>query len=62
MTIEANNRKITANRYVLNYISLLANEAAQNMDRKGCHAIAEEARKFAQEIYDIIDATGFYKD
>ena len=66
MTINFNdglsNKKITANRYTLNYISILASEAADKFEREGADAMASEAREFANYIYNELEKSGMYKN
>ena len=51
MTINFNDgKKITANKYTLNYISLLASEAADKFEQEGSNALASEAREFFNYI------------
>lgn len=45
---------------VLNLISTWAYEAADNMERMSCDAIAKTARQTARDIYDQLDAKGYY--
>lgn len=60
MTINSNSGKITADKDTLNYLSILAGEAADMFDKKGVHTLAKEARDFHQLIYDQLFSTGFY--
>ena len=46
---------------VLNLISSWAYEAADRNDQLGCHAIAKTARETARELYDQLDAKGYYE-
>ena len=45
---------------VLNQISSWAYEAADSMDAMNCHAIAKTAWETARDIYDQLDAKGYY--
>lgn len=60
MTINSESGKITADKYTLNYISILAGEAADRFDERGVHAIAKEARDLHNLIYDELFKIGFY--
>ena len=50
-----------ATQYFLNYVSLLATEAANRWDSMGCEAIAKEAREFGSVIYKMLEEQGLYK-
>ena len=52
--------KITADKYTLNYISILAKEAAERYNRLGVDALAKEARRVGDLIFDQLSSTGFY--
>jgi len=60
MTVNTNYGKITANKDALNYISLLAGEAANKLKRDGAGALAEDAQELSNQIYDVLSAAGFY--
>ena len=64
MTINFNgviSRKVTANKSTLNYISILAFEAADKYEREGADALAKEARDFSNYIYNELEKTGLFK-
>lgn len=62
MTIELKGHgKISANKYTLNYISILAEQAALQFSENGMTALAEEAQEIANDIYNILSETGLYK-
>ena len=50
-----------ATQHFLNYVSLLATEAANRWDELGCKAIAKEARDFGSVIYKMLEEQGLYK-
>lgn len=63
MTVEIKGiGKVTANKDVLNYITLLAGEAAHRYEEKGYNALAKQADKFSTEIWKALDASGLYND
>ena len=63
MTINFNDgKKITANKYTLNYISLLASEAADKFEQEGSNGLASEAREFFNYIYNELEKSGIYKN
>lgn len=45
---------------VINMIASWAYEAADHEDRLGLHAIAKTARETGRELYDQLDAKGYY--
>ena len=44
----------------LNYISLLAAEAAERLEETGSHSLARQAREFSEQIYDLLKDRGVY--
>lgn len=52
--------KISADEYTLNYISLLAGEAAERFEEKGVHVLAKEARELHNLIYNKLFEAGLY--
>ena len=52
--------KITADKYLLNYISILAMEAADKYEREGSGALAEDARDLSNQIYEALSNAGLY--
>lgn len=52
--------KITADKYLLNFISILASEAADKYEREGAGALAEDARELADQIYEALSKAGLY--
>lgn len=52
--------KITANEATLSYISLLASEAATRYEDMNSPALAKQAKKFADKIYDYLNEKGYY--
>lgn len=52
--------KVTADKYTLNFISILAREAAEAYRKEGCGPLADEAAGLANAIYDALDSKGFY--
>ena len=62
MTINTNHGKITADQDTLNFISIMAREAAEGYDRDGYNSLAKEARDFARHIYNELEKAGMYKD
>lgn len=61
-TIEVGNYygKITADEATLSYISLLASEAATRYESMNSPALAKEAKRFADEIYNYLNDKGYY--
>lgn len=62
MTIETKHGKITGNRNLLNYISLLACEAADKYRQDGANALAKDAELFSDMIYEVLKESGLYND
>lgn len=62
MTINTNYGKITADQDTLNFILVLARDAAQENSKEGYVALAKEARDFARHIYNEMEKAGMYKD
>ena len=52
--------KITADKYLLNFISILAMEAADKFEREGSGALAEDARDLSNQIYEALSNAGLY--
>lgn len=52
--------KITADEATLSYISLLANEAAIRYEDMNSPALAKQAKKFSDKIYDYLNEKGYY--
>ena len=46
----------------LNYISILAAEAAENFEARGSHSLAKQAREFSDQIYDLLKSRGVYDE
>lgn len=61
---EANHDKCSkaAAQYFMNYVAILASEAANRYRTLGCNALAEQAEEFHKEIYDILEAQGLYDE
>jgi hypothetical protein len=62
MTIETNRGKVTANKNILNYISVLACEAADKYRQDGANALAKDAELFSDMIYEVLKESGLYND
>lgn len=62
MTINTKHGKITADQNTLNFISVLAREAADEYNKEGYNGLAKEAREFALNIYSELEKAGMYKD
>lgn len=60
MTVDTAIGKITASKRVLNDISFWAIKAYLTFDEYGCERLAADAKEAANEIYDALEATGFY--
>lgn len=60
MTVNTNRGKITATEEVLNYISLIALNAADFYKERGFISMAEESAEFSLEIYDALKLSGIY--
>ena len=54
--------KVTANKATLNYLSILARDAAERYRQLGLEPLAEEALGFADAVYASLDAKGYYVD
>lgn len=52
--------EITANENLLNFISILAGEAADKYEREGSGALAENARNLSNQIYEALSKAGLY--
>ena len=52
--------KISADKYLLNFISILASEAADKFEREGAGSLAEDARDLSNQIYDALYKAGLY--
>ena len=52
--------KITANEHLLNFISILAMEAADKYEHEGSGALAEDARSLSNQIYEALSKAGLY--
>ena len=52
--------KITANEHLLNFISILAMEAADKFEKEGSCALAEDARDLSNQIYEALSNAGLY--
>lgn len=46
----------------LNYISILASEAANSFESSGSYGLAKQAREFAEQIYEVLKARGAYDE
>lgn len=62
MTIATQHGKITGNKDLLNYISILAFEAENRYRQEGANALAEDAKEFSVMIYEALLESGLYKD
>ena len=60
MTIRFEGRRITASKEMLNYISILAMEAADKFEKEGADALANEARELSNLIYEELSKSGLY--
>ncbi|MBQ1524746.1 MAG: hypothetical protein IIZ55_06395 [Firmicutes bacterium] len=47
-------------RYFLNQLSIWADEAAENLNRKGSDVLGRIAQDAGEDIYQELKATGFY--
>ena len=52
--------EVTANEHLLNFISILAGEAADKYEREGAGALAENARSLSNQIYEALSKAGLY--
>ena len=52
--------EITADKYLLNFISILAGEAADKYEREGAGDLAENARSLSNQIYEALSKAGLY--
>lgn len=62
MTIQLTTGKVTANRGVLNGMSIAFHEAANLYRLQGCYALEKDARENGDRIYEALEKTGYYKD
>ena len=62
MTINFSGKRLVADQYTLNFVSMLAQEAAKEYDRDGHIHMAKEARDFARHIYNELEKAGTYKN
>lgn len=46
---------------LLNYLSIILDEAAENYDKEGIASVAKTVNRYADEIYDICRDNGLYK-
>lgn len=60
MTVNTINGKITANKVVLNAISIAFSTAADKFKDKGADALAERYDRVSEEIYTALKKTGYY--
>lgn len=60
MTVNTNIGKITASKDVLNMLSLSLSENADGLARRGYNARAKQDKTTADDIYNALDAVGFY--
>lgn len=60
MTVTINGNKITATKDELNYISILANEAAKSFEKRGRDSLAKQANKYSDAIYEALKNINFY--
>lgn len=51
---------LTGNSDVMNFISLALFKAAEMYKSQGADALAEEAAELSDEIYDQLEANGYY--
>lgn len=58
--IDNYNGKITADEATLSYISLLAGEAAERYESMNAPALAKQAKRFSDRIYDYLNEKGYY--
>lgn len=59
-TIIIDGEKVTASASMLNRISLWMQESADADDIRGCYERAKASRELGKNIYDQLDAMGFY--
>lgn len=45
---------------MINYLSILADKAADAYEKRGRDALSEDAREFAETTYDLLLENGFY--
>lgn len=61
MTVNTNIGKITASKEVLNSLSLSLSENAEGLANRGYYARSKQDQTTAKEIYNALDAVGFYR-
>lgn len=54
--------EISPEQQFLNMLSIMAGEAAENMDRKGYDSLAERYREISNNIYEYLKYQGIYKN
>lgn len=62
MTINTKRGKISASKRTFNEISMLAHMASKKYADMGLDALAARAQEFSTEIYEVLDASGYYDD
>lgn len=60
MTVNTSIGKITANRVLLNAISIAFSNAADKFKDEGADALAGRYNRVSEEIYNALKNTGFY--
>lgn len=61
MTVKTSIGKITANKDVLNMLSLELLESSCSLEKRGQHGRAEQDKKTSDEIFRALDEVGFYR-
>ncbi len=62
MTVKTSNGNITASKSLLSEITCVLYETARHNRQNGYEATANRYSKIANEIYDALDATGYYEE
>ena len=58
--VRQKNGKWIFNDADMNVLSLWASHAAEELHRKGAHALANQADEFQQKVYDMLNQMGYY--
>ena len=61
MTINTIRGEITADQDTLNFISILARDAAEEYRKEGYEDLAKESKNFALSIYNELEKSSMYR-
>lgn len=60
MTIKLRDGKITCDKHMMNYLSIVFSEAANHYESIGLNALARTARENSDLIFEALDACHYY--